>query len=180
MKKLFLSVIFSIMAILSVMAQKNGFTIEVTSVNSFENFKYYCGRYHGVGLNGGYQFNFLNRIYAEPQVGMTWLSHGGDLIVGGPARPEKNISTLGINIGAVGGIKLCRYFGLFTGPDVKIDVYSQDEDACEKVTSAWWRFGLDVFVWKLHLRGSVDVGMNKPYWEDRTNHAYTIGLAYQF
>ena len=179
MRKIIFLAIMVLAGCLTMPAQSNSFTAEVASVNSFEDYKSER-TYHGVEVNGGYQFNFLKRIYVEPQIGLTWLSHCRDIPCGVPVDKEGNITTLGINIGATGGVKLCRYIGLFTGPDVKIDVYSQDEHACEKVTSAWWRFGLDVFVWKLRIRGSVDVGMNKPYSKYETNHAYTIGLAYQF
>ena len=169
-------------------AQNNGFTVELSTVNSLKEREDHS-EYHGLELNGGYRFNFLNRIYVEPQIGLTWLSHKAGGGVGAVMDENgqiisanfktRNISTLGINLGAVGGVKLCRAIGLFTGPDVKFDVYAQEHE--KKVTSAWWRFGLDVFVWKIRFRGSVGVSMNHPYYrEDERNDNYTIGIAYQF
>ena len=187
MRKIIFLAIITMVGCLALPAQNNGFTVELSTVNSLKERENYS-EYHGLELNGGYQLNFLNRIYVEPQIGLTWLSHHKETLYGvyidengnmvAPHFDEGNKSTLGINLGAIGGVKICRAIGLFTGPDVKFDVYSQGDE--DKVTSAWWRFGLDVFVWKLRFRASVGVSMNHPYYEDERNDNYTIGIAYQF
>ena len=176
MRKIIFLAIMVLAGCLTMPAQSNGFTVELSTVNSLKERENYS-EYHGLELNGGYQLNFLNRIYVEPQIGLTWLSHKSGILIG-PNFKNSNLSTLGINLGAVGGIKICRAIGLFTGPDVKFDVYSQEHE--DKVTSAWWRFGLDVFVWKLRFRGAIGVSMNHPYYEDERNDNYTIGIAYRF
>ena len=188
MRKIIFLAIMVLAGCLTMPAQSNDFTVEVASVNSHANGRSY-NTYHGVELNGGYQFNFLKRIYVEPQIGLTWLNHK-DLengpVGGGPGtfwQKVHNKSSLDIRLGATGGVKLCKYIGVFTGPDLRFNVWKEDlvyDNPPVKTTAAWWRFGLDVFVWKLRFRGSVGVSMNHPYYEDERNDNYTIGIAYQF
>lgn len=188
MRKIIFLAILVLAGCLTMPAQNNGFTVELSTVNSFSNDGTYS-EYHGLEVNGGYQLNFLKRIYVEPQLGLTWLYHDylKHAAPGGSYREEHyNKSSLDIHLGAIAGVKLCRYVGLFTGPDLRFNVWREDLDDLynehEKKTAAWWRFGADVFVWKLRLRGSVGVALNKPYeyYSDERNDNYTIGIAYQF
>lgn len=182
MKKFLLSILLTLLA--SAASYSRGFTAELSTVNSFNRDDLYNGCYNGLKLNAGYQFDFINRLYVEPQLGVSWLYHKVERWPGmswKSSDPTRE-SSVDFDAGVIGGVRLCRYVAFITGPEVDVELYHRTIGIKLKdhLTQAWWRFGLDLSVWRLRLRATVNVGMNKPYSNYNRNDSYTIGVGWHF
>ena len=158
-------------------AQGTGATVEFTSLNSVHR-----GEYNGFSIKGGYQFSFLNRFYVEPQAGFVATKNDAEYLVGWVYSSDCKDYTwkTGFEVTANFGAKIWPHVAIVTGPDVKFNCWDSNKECLQNHNvEAWWRFGLDIFVWRLRVRGTFGLGMNHPYSSDH-NNSYTIGLAYRF
>lgn len=178
MRKLLLSLIMLLVS--SAASYAGDFTAELSTVNSFKGDKYSDGHYNGLKIDAGYQLDFGKRLYVEPQLGVSWLYHNAACILGGSGYRE-HVSSVGFDAGLIGGFRLGPRVAFITGPEVDVEMYRQSEveGTEDSRTQAWWRFGFDISIWRLRLRATVNVGMNKPYSSER-NDSYTIGLGWRF
>lgn len=163
-------------------SQRQGATVEVTSFNAISR-NYNEAAYNGVNIKGGYQLPFLGRFYVEPQAGAFVKFHDGPPPSPGlphnyfkdPGRQTIGGFVLGVN----GGVNLFPHVSFVTGPDLLFNCWRNKEYTADACTEAWWRFGLDISVWRLRLRGTFSLALNNPYYNDH-NNMYTIGLGYCF
>ena len=156
-------------------AQGTGATVEFTSLNSVHH-KGGSGDYNGFSIKGGYQFSFLKMLYVEPQAG--FVTTKTEVSIDGGNFDTTNWQT-GVELTANLGAKIWPHVAIVTGPDVKFNCGNSNKLEHDHPVEAWWRFGLDIFVWRLRVRGTFGLGMNHPYYSDH-NNSYTIGLAYRF
>lgn len=133
-----------------------------------------------VGAFGAYQYNFNNRLFFKPQVGLSYNQFLGGYLSGGQTGPKVPFY-LSLDLTAHGGVNIGNRWSFITGPEIKT-IFAQGKGLYVYPFSLYWNIGFS----RQYGRCDVAIIYNQHMTPLRQTHgnavnnAFNLSIGYRF